>query len=67
MVHPNTEKNAHMYIRRLAWLNGELMTKLQYIKDTYWRSEWGQTAKGELRHITWASKDAVRKARAQLE
>ncbi|KAM9654465.1 uncharacterized protein ACIBXB_005124 [Morphnus guianensis] len=53
--------------RRPAWMNKELLDKLQHKKEAYSGWKQGQVAWEECREIVQAARDQVRKAKALIE
>ncbi|KFQ79023.1 hypothetical protein N337_02880, partial [Phoenicopterus ruber ruber] len=62
-----TKRKSGKSARRPAWMNEELLDKLQHKKEAYRGGKQGQVAWEEYREIVQAARDQVRKAKALVE
>ncbi|KAK4814166.1 hypothetical protein QYF61_009984 [Mycteria americana] len=62
-----TKRKSRKNARRPAWMNKELLNKLEHNKEAYRGWKQGQVAWEEYREIVQAARDQVRKAKALIE
>ncbi|CAM4697277.1 unnamed protein product [Lepidochelys kempii] len=63
---PMSRKNSK-YVRRPAWLNGEILADLKHKKEAYKKWKVGHMTREEYKNIARACRNVIRRAKSHLE